>query len=313
MTVHPILPPVVLLLAAAVVVAARIAVVRTRTTSPWRWAGVTAAMLLVLLAAVRPVFGADEQTTPAGAADGQPNVFLVVDRSPGMAVTDSGDGRSRMAAARADLATLVERYPDARFAVISFASGQALEWPLSPDTFSLRPVLAATTPYPGEDPRLTNVAAAGNVLRYQLIAAKQQFPRAENLVYYLGAGAGGSEAPQRRFDPAEGTVDGGAVLGYGSVAGGPVPGDPTVRSSIDVDALRGVAEQLGVPFVDRGQGEDAFSAGVIDAGADEPITGSSRPVEVYWAPALLAAVLLLVELTLMLRDVRRSRARGVVA
>lgn len=227
-----------------------------------------------------------------------------------MAVTDAGGGRSRMAAARADMAALIDRYPDARFAVVAFASGPSLEWPLSPDTFSLRPVLAATQPYPGEDPRLANVAAAGNVLRYQLIAAKQQFPRAENLVYYLGAGAGGSEAPQRRFDPAEGTVDGGAVLGYGGSAGRPIPQDPTVRSSIDVDALRGVADQLGVPFVDRGRSEDPFSAGVIDVGGDDQITGSSRPIEVYWAPALLAAVLLLVELTLALRDLRRSRARG---
>ena len=47
-------------------------------------------------------------------------------------------------------------------------------------------------------------------------------------------------------------------------------------------------------------------------GGDEQVTGSSRPIEVYWAPALLAAVLLLVELTLALRDLRRSRARGVV-
>jgi hypothetical protein len=326
MTFYPVLPPLLLVLAAAVVVAARVVTLRRLRARPrrspdavWRWAGVTAAALLLLVAATRPVIGADAQTTPAGSADGEPNVFLVVDRSPGMGVQDLQGPQSRMDAARADIAAIVDRFPRARFAVIAFASSPDLEWPLSPDTWSLRPVMAAVTPYAGPSDAVyeTNVAAAGNVLRYQLISARQQFPRADNLVFYLGAGAGESRAPQRQFDLTEGAVDGGAVLGYGTAAGGVVPQRPSVRSSIDEPALRAVADQIGVPFIARDgtpDRDDALFEGVADGGvAPDAVTASSAAVESYWAPAIAAAALVLLELLLMLRDFRRSRPGPVEA
>lgn len=317
MTFHPVLPPVLLTLVAAVVLATRAATAHRLLTSSrrtrmavWRWAGVTVAAVLLLLAAVRPVFGDPLQTSPAGVADGQPNVFLVLDRSPEMGVTDASGGRTRMAAAREDAAAIVDRYPDARFALIDFATGPSLDWPLSQDTWSLRPALAGLEPYAGVDVAQTNVAAAGNTLRYQLIAAHQQFPRARTLVFYLGSGAAGSEAPQRRFDVAEGTVDGGAVLGYGTPGGGTVAGVPGLRSRIDEPALRGVAEQLGIPYVPRGQDGDTsmFDDAGDAAGPTAPVTATTRPTETYWAPAAVAAALLFVELVLVLRDFRRTRA-----
>lgn len=48
-------------------------------------------------------------------------------------------GHDGTAAARDDIATLMDRYPNARFAVNSFASRLALNWPLSQDNWSLRP------------------------------------------------------------------------------------------------------------------------------------------------------------------------------
>lgn len=324
MTFHPVLPPLLLALAAVVVVAARVVTLRRLRARPrrspdavWRWAGLTAAALLILVAAMRPVLGADAKTTPAGSADGEPNVFLVVDRSPGMGVQDLPGPQARMDAARADIAAIIDHYPRARFAVIAFASSPDLEWPLSPDTWSLRPVMAAATPYAGPSDAVyeTNVAAAGNVLRYQLISARQQFPRAQNLVFYLGAGAAESRAPQRQFDLTEGAVDGGAVLGYGTAAGGVVPQRPSVRSSIDEQALRAVAEQIGVPLILRDgspdRDDELFEGTPDGAEASEAVTASSAAVETYWAPAMAAAALLLLELVLMLRDLRRSRATPV--
>ena len=263
MTVHPILPPLVLAVVAAVVVGVRLDVLRRawagRTRAAvWRWVGVTLAALLLLVAAMRPTLGDDGSTTPAGVADGRPNVFLVVDRSPGMGVRDAPGRRTRMEAVRSDVATVLDRYPGARVSVIGFAASPSLEWPLSQDVWSLRPVLTelrpvATTP---DGVVQTNVGAAATVLRYQLISARQQFPRAANLVFYFGAGASESESPQRDFDPPEGIVDGGAVYAYGSRAGGPIPQAPDVRSAVDEEALRVVAEQLGVPYVAPGGGGD---------------------------------------------------------
>ena len=110
--------------------------------------------------------------------------------------------------------------------MIGFASRPSVDWPLSEDTWSLKAVVAGLSPYvsvPPDAAYRADAAAAANVLRYQLIQAAQQYPGAQNLVFYLGAGEGGSTAPQDSFSVG-GRVAGGAVFGDGTPAGGPIPG-----------------------------------------------------------------------------------------
>ena len=80
-------PPWPTLLFAAQVVALRRwrASGRSRTAL-WRWLGVTSAALLLLVAATRVVITADDEPATRSAGDVEPNVFLLVDRSPDMAV-----------------------------------------------------------------------------------------------------------------------------------------------------------------------------------------------------------------------------------
>jgi hypothetical protein len=317
MTFEPALPLLLLLAIAAAIVAARVVVLRRMTPrgrsreALWRWAGLTLAALLLVAAAARPMLGTEDQGPTRVAGDTAPNVFLVVDRSPDMRVEDWDGDRARMTGVRDDVAALIDRYPDARFAVITFSSRPSLDWPLSADTWSLRPVLAAVTPYAATSDAIdqANAGAAGNVLRYQLIGASQQYPRAQNLVFYFGAGAAEAQGPQREFDLPEAIVDGGAVLGYGTAAGGPIPGTD-VRSAVDEPALRGVADQIGVPFVPRDAAEPLTAAlpEKTEQAADAAV--SSAPAgrtELYWAPAGGAAILILIELYLVLREFRRTR------
>jgi Ca-activated chloride channel homolog len=315
MILQPVLPPILLAAIAAAILAVRIVALRrmTRTRAGlWRWCGLTLATLLLLVAAARPVLEPDEHG-PSRVADREaPNVFVVLDRSLDMRVRDYPDGESRMAVARADVATLIDRYPGARVAVISFATRPLLEWPLSADTRSLRPLADTFEPYAAapEDVSQTNAGAAGNMLRYQLISATQQYPRAKTLVFYLGAGARESEQPPRDFNLPDGAVDGGAVLGYGTAAGGPIPGTDVARSAVDEPDLRGVAGQIGVPYVPRSDAESVVSAAPTDPAAAVPavVTATdSGETELYWAPALPAAALILVELYLVLREFRRTR------
>ncbi|MET0702678.1 MAG: VWA domain-containing protein [Mycobacterium sp.] len=321
MTLHPVLPLAVLAVVAGLLAAGQIVALRRwqagnrHRASLWRWLGMTAAAVLLLVAAARPVIVDADQAASRTAGSTEPNVFLVVDRSPDMSVRDLDD-RTRMEIARADIEALIDRYPGARFAVIGFASAPSLDWPLSADTWSLRPVMDAITPYAfGPDTvTQTNAGAANTVLRYQLITAAQQYPRARNLVFYLGAGAPESYFPAREFDPPAGSVDGGGVLGYGTAAGGPIPGTETERSAVDDPVLRGVAEQLGVPFVPRS--DAAPLAGVLpddrdSGGSAASVATTDGQTETYWLPALGAAVLILVELYLVLRAFRRSRLVGV--
>jgi Ca-activated chloride channel homolog len=321
MTLYPVLPPLLLVAVAALLVGARVVAFRQwqasgrHRTALWRWLGLTSAAILLLIAAARIVIVVDVADAIRSAADTEPNVFLLVDRSPDMAVRDLAD-RTRMEVARDDVEALLDRYPHARFAVIEFASAPALTWPLSADIWSLRPVLDALTPYGYGPDAVTqaNAGAANTVLRYQLISAIQQYPRAANLVYYLGAGARESRVPARTFDPPMGAIDGGAVLGYGTATGGHIPGTGFERSSVDDAALRTAAGQLGVPYVARTHG--APLAGVPPDGGTGNLSATTiaaeRPrTETYWLPALAAAALILIEAYLVLRDFLHSRLAGL--
>jgi hypothetical protein len=306
MTFEPVLPPAALAVLAAAILLLRVLALRRTTASRtrpavWRWAGLTLAALLLVVSAARPVIEPDGDGASRVADREAPNVFVVLDRSPDMRVRDYPGGESRMAAARDDVAAILDRYPGARVAVISFAARPTLEWPLSADTRSLRPLVDTFEPDPAtpDDITRTNAGAAGNTLRYQLITSIQQYPMARTLVFYLGAGAPEAELPPRDFNRPDGAVDGGAVLGYGT------------RSAIGEPELRGIAEQIGVPYVPRSDDESVVSAAPSDPNAAAPgaataVKGSGA-TELYWAPAFLAALLILVELYLVLLEFRRTR------
>jgi hypothetical protein len=314
MTFDPVLPPAMLVAVALALIALRLITMYqlytaagARWATVWRWCGLTLAVMLVMIAAMRPGLATSGQQTAASKPAGENvNVFLVVDRSADSAVVDFGQS-SRMDGIRADIAGLLARYPVARFAVIAFSSRASLDWPLSEDVWSLRSLTARLAPYNEPDPASTaDAGAAANVLRYQLIAAGQQYRDSANLVFYFGSGAPGSTAPQAEFAPVAGTVDGGAVLGYG---------DPP---RFDQARLRLVAEQLGVPYVHRRPGAPLPPTVVessVTATQQNTVSAAAVPTELYWVFTLPASVLLLFELFLTVREVRRTRTshRGVAS
>jgi hypothetical protein len=297
MTVDPLLPPALLVVLAVVLLGGRsvawwrYAPADRTAAAAWRGIAVSVAGLLLLAAATRPAIGAAPVTRVAG--EREPNVFLVVDRSPDMTVADV-DGRARTALANSDIDRLIDRYPNARFAVIGFASRPSLEWPLSADVWSLKPVMSAATTYPAMPAEGTDTGAAGTVLRYQLLGARQSYPRAKNLVFYLGAGTPPTALPQQEFNLTPGLVSGGAVLGYGDNAAGSLPA---------------VARQIGVPYLQRTDVQ-ALDAVLPDHRTPESAPEvAAKPVafELYWALVAPAALLILVELYQVLRDFGRTR------
>lgn len=310
MTFQPVLPPLVLVVVAAMLVALRFISMRqlhsssgARWATVWRWCGLTLAVLLLFIAAARPGIERYGQEASAAAPSGENvNVFVVVDRSPDSGVDDYG-GKPRMEGIRADVDSLIERYPRARFAMIAFASRASLDWPLSEDVWSLEPAVAGLRPYGATDTG-TDAAAAANVLRYQLIAAGQQYRDSTNLVFYFGSGASGSRAPQDEFEPVAGTVDGGAVFGYGSLEGD--------ASAYDQGRLELIAGQLGVPYVHR-QSDEPLPQTQPNSVARQPADSKAavpdlvQRTELYWVFTMLASLLLLFELFLTIREYRRTR------
>jgi hypothetical protein len=211
MTFLPVLPWAILAVVTGALTIARLVALRQvllsagkrRGRAVLRWSGVTLAVLLIIAAATRPQLRDETHGgTVSSRAGDNLNVFLIVDRSVDSGIEDYGAGEPRVAGMREDIAALIDQFPAARYALVSFASRAVLEWPLSDDVWSLRPTIAALSarqggPDPGFD---VNAAAAGNTLRYQLIQAAQQYPGSRNVVLYFGSGALGSHAQQGDFD-----------------------------------------------------------------------------------------------------------------
>lgn len=200
MTFEPIIPFAILAVVAVALVGARLVTLRQalaatgahRRSALARWAAMTLVVTLLLLATTRPALTASGHDAGERGSGSDTNVFVVLDRTVD---------------ARSDIDALLDRYPQARFAVITVAPEPTLTWPLSQDVWSLQPEVDALAALPPGDPALADAAAPGNILRYQLIRAAQQYPGSQNLVVYAGAGAaGGALAPlETRPDAAEAT------------------------------------------------------------------------------------------------------------
>ena len=158
-------------------------------------------------------------------------------------------------------------------------------------------MMSALTPFPApaDPPDQTNAGAAANVLRYELIGASQQYPRAKNLVFYLGDGlneskrhSGNSTCPRVRSTaaPCSATARPTASRCYA-----PWPTRSACRSSPD-----GTVPLVGV-LTDQGTA----------IGPPPTVAAADGRTELYWAPLLAAAILVLVELYLVLREFRRTR------
>jgi hypothetical protein len=304
MTFEPVLPWPILAVVAGALTFARLVTLRQvllisqgrRGRAALRWTGVSLTVLLLLAAAARPGLRDEVSSAATSAAGTNLNVFLVVDRSADAGIEDYRDGGPRIASMRSDIETVIKEYPAARFALVGVTSRAALNWPLSSDVWSLQPVVAAfgaQNTEPDADP-----AAAAKLLRYQLIQATEQYPGSRNALLYFGCGGPASVGPQSEFDFRRGSVHGGAVLAYGH--GG----------AIDEAELRQIAEQTGVPFVHREPGQP-LQIRLPDAPRRAEAAERS---EMYWAPGLLAAGLLLAEIYLSVREFRRARvARGDLA
>lgn len=299
-----------------------------------RWSLLTLVIVCLLAAAVRPGIEQQRYTASGTAAEvvaeDNVNVFFVVDRSLNSRADDYGDNEFRMAGIRADMQSIVDQYPTGRFSVTSFATSARVDWPLSDDLWSLRALLRGYSTYESDFASLrdVDVGAASDPLRRQLELADRQYPGSQNLVFYLGDGAGMSSRQAMAFDVPTGLIAGGAVLGYGTAGGGRIASrlaangeityfpDPNgaggpFLSVLDEASLRTVADQLRVPYFHRSLGDSTST--VIPAleattsAAQQSVSMPGNRTEFYWIFTAIAMLLMFYELYVMAREYRVSR------
>lgn len=334
MTLQPILPWWLLAAIAAVWVLfpAWLVVRSARNPSSGQvreWLLRIALVLLLVVAALRPGL-------PGGSAQGASadlNVFFVVDTTSSIVAEDYGNGAPRLDGVRQDIMAIAAELPGARFSVLTFDSNAVVRMPLTTDTTALETTISVLEPQVTAYSKGSSVTIAGKMLAERLAAARTSHPERPRLVYYLGDGEQTSAAAPAALKVDGGLIDGGAVLGYGTGAGGRMKEsghDPSANgagngyiqdrtsgegrdalSVIDEGRLRGIAADLGVPYVHRSAGDPVApmmqqaSPGQVQRAADgQSLAGRT---ELYWIFAVAAFLLGLREMFLLVRHWRQLR------
>lgn len=278
------------------------------------WALRLVMLLACFLMLLRPGIPGGTSQTLATDTD----IVIVLDTTASIVAEDWDGDRPRLEGVRADVQSIVDEYPGARFALITFDATAEQRLPLTTDATALMSSLEILRPEVTSQSRGSSIGIAAAMVQETLAGAAEQSPERSRMVFYLGDGEQTVSSDPESFSGSAAYVDGGSVLGYGTTDGGPMKatsgsfsGDPSTGSGtgyieyqgepamsvIDEANLQTVAEELGVPL----QVRDAATA--IDLPAAPATTtnhaesGSvGNVIELYWVFAGLIALLLCVEI-----------------
>ena len=254
-------------------------------------------------------------------------VFFVVDRTGSMAAEDYDGARPRLEGVRHDLVALMEALPGARYSVIGFDSQASRQLPLTSDARAVRSWAETLRQ------EITRYSAGSSIQRPRatladaLTGAAQRNPGDVRVVFFLSDGEDtrgdrpDEPGPPGGYGDLARLIDAGAVLGYGTSAGGRMrsydgtdatgpgtdapyitdetqPGAPPAVSRIDEAALRRLAGELGVPYAHRTAPSPVND---LVAGIDvERLAADGRREvrtyrDVYWPAAVVLAALVAAE------------------
>ena len=221
----------------------------------------TAMVVLLLVAALRPPIPGNDVRVDASAVD----VYLVVDTTSSVMARDYADARPRLEGVRADIKALTTQLAGARFALLTFDIDTTVRLPLTSDGAAVSAAADTLRPETSVWSRGSSVTIARDQLRTALERGRDTHPERARLVFYFGDGEQTAAQDPAPFDIASQLINGGAVLGYGTAAGGrmaitaafetgdivdPSTGQPAI-SVIDEEQLAAISNQLGVPYLHR--------------------------------------------------------------
>ncbi|WP_221584730.1 VWA domain-containing protein [Microbacterium sp. G2-8] len=313
MSLLPVLHPALLALIVLPVLALAIwALVRARSVAArTTWALRVLLVLACGVLALRPGIPDGSAATVTTNVD----VFLVVDSTTSMTAEDWAGDAARLEGVRQDARAIVDAYPGARFSLITFDNSAQQRLPLTTDQNAVLSALEVLTPPATAYAAGSSIALAAPLLA-ETVQAAAEGPDADGrarMAFYLGDGEQTTAREPESFAPAAEWIDGGAVLGYGTAEGGPMPEfgdgteDPpyiqhegeTALSTIDEASLETIADQLGVPYAHRTADSDI----ALPAAPEETtaVTGDETlgaRTELSWAVAIVVSALLLSEVAL---------------
>lgn len=329
MIFQPVLHPLLLVLLFAPVVAVAVMLLVKRSPSPATspamhrllWSLRLVLVLACFAMLLRPGLPGGATQTLATDTD----VVLVVDTTASIVAEDWDGDRPRLDGVREDVQAIVDEYPGARFALITFDADAELRLPLTTDTTALISSMEVLRPEVTSQSRGSSIGIANRLLADTLQKSAEKSPDRARMVFYLGDGEQTVTSPPESFRTSEKYADSGMVFGYGTAVGGPMrlttgsvadAGDAEyieyqgeqALSTIDEKNLQTIASDLGVEYALRTAGEkpplpDAPST--TTSYAESGTTGNV--IELYWIAALLMVAILGFELTLATMQIARLR------
>ena len=319
---------------------------RKNRASAGMWLARLGMIALLLIVALRPTIPTDGQGPKAS---GGLEVYVVVDTTSSMAAEDWADGRPRLDGVKADLEVLVDGLEGAQFSLVTFDAVAVQRVPLTSDSSAMMSAVSVLRQEITTYSRGSSIDAAVPELEELLAEAEDLNPDQRRVLFYLGDGEQTVDVAPGSFDTLAPYLDGGAVLGYGTAAGGPMQEffgeNPTqfgetaqegsdggstedipptyiqdyttgldALSRIDEAALGSIADQLGVRYLHRtaDSSPDPALAG-IDVGELTVEEGEpDSTVELYWVFVIPFGALALLELYSiggLLLELRGTRRR----
>lgn len=263
-------------------------------------------------------------------------IYLVVDRTGSMVAEDYQEDSPRLEGVKADLEALLDATAGSRYAVITWDSSARLELPVTTDSSAVASFVDVLHQEITEFSTGSSMNRPLAILQQQLEAAAESRP--QNLRYVLVFTDGEATDSADTEVSAEwatigSLIDGGAVFGYGTEAGGQmlsytrslgqtgeyikdstVAGEPNATSSIDQESLQQMADYLGVSLYVNADAQTATEVGegiMVDA-EQVPEERSQIQTSRYliWPFAAVAALLAIweaVDYGQRLAELRRSR------
>lgn len=327
MTADPMLHPAAI--AAALVVGALMVGWRALHDRSWvrslAWGRRLLILVMCAVVLARPSVPGTASTVVSTDAD----VLLVVDTTASVSAEDWGEAQTRLSGIQADLETLIGELSGARFVLITFDRSATVRVPATTDAAAVLTAVSLLRPEVSQRARGSSVGIAASLVQEQIEDLVEENPMRSRAVYYFGDGEQTVATSPESFAGSAGYLVGGAVLGYGTEAGGPMrqsTGDgvdasayimnpatgEVALSTTQPDTLARIATELGVPLTLRDAGT-ALTVGELRLAAPslDGTTDEESVTELYWVAALVLVPLLVLELGAVLVALVRSR-RGRV-
>ena len=189
------------------------------------------------------------------------DVAFVVDTTISMWAEDHKGGK-RMDGVQKDIQMIMDALPGSSFSVISFSNGAEILTPFTQDIVSVSDIVSDLDMPSFTTSQGSSLNTAFEALRITAESAAAKKGNRRTIVFLFSDGETTDGSTLMSFCELHGLVDNGAVLGYGTAAGGRMnyPGrgyiknvsDGTIAlSHIDEDALRQVAGDLGLLYINE--------------------------------------------------------------